>query len=146
MQNEIDIFLQEVRGQNVPKEDVVLEALPPQPSAGRLRPIAAPPPQSPPVQPASRGRLATVAPSVESHVGETLASHHLATNVGEGPAPLVHSDPRALGEMVALPSLGGKTAKASQSPIVNLFRDAKSVQQAILVNEILSKPKALRDS
>jgi hypothetical protein len=79
-------------------------------------------------------------------VGETLASHHLATHVGEKPAPLVHSDPRAAGEMVALPSLGGIAQKASRSPIVNLFRDSKSVQQAILVNEILSKPKALRDS
>jgi hypothetical protein len=143
VQNEIDIFLREVKGQSAPKEDVVLEALPPQ----RPRPSASPPP--PPMetaQPSTRVRLATVAPSVESHVGETLASHHLATNVGDKPPSLELPPTPTIGEMVAHKPLGGASREASKIPIANLFKERNSVRQAVLVNEILSKPKALRDS
>lgn len=59
VQNEIDIFLQDVRGQNASKEDVVLEALPPEKPGGRPRPVAPLSPQATqPAPPASRSRLA----------------------------------------------------------------------------------------
>jgi hypothetical protein len=141
VQNEIDIFLQEVRGKNIPDEDVVLESLPPEPARQPRRPVPQPPPHEQP-RPASRGRLA---PHVESHVGETLASHHLAAHVGEAQPSLDRPDPRTAGEMVALPTLGGQSPKQAGTPIVALFRNRESIQQAILVNEILSKPKSMRE-
>jgi hypothetical protein len=142
VKNEIDIFLQEVRGQTVPQEDVVLESLPPEAVRQRSRPTPPPPPPEPP-RPPQRARLGS---HVESHVGEALASHHLATNVGDAQPSLEMTDPRTAGEMVALPTLGGQSTKQSSAPIINLFRDRRSIQQAILVNEILSKPKSMRDS
>jgi hypothetical protein len=146
VQNEIDVFLQEVRGQNVPKEDVVLEALPPERPGGRPRPVApAPPPQPETAPPTGRNRLATVASSVESHVGETLASHHLATNVGDKP-PVAHlPTAQTGGEMVALQPLG-RPAAGARLPVISLFKERQTIRQAVLVNEILSKPKALRES
>jgi hypothetical protein len=143
VKNEIDIFLQEVKGQTVPPEDVVLEALPPGQARGRSR--ANVPPMPPEPQPVARPRLTSDSPHLESHVGETLASHHLSSNVGEPQPSANRPDPRTVGEMVALPTLGGQSPKTTATPIVNLFRNRQSIQQAILVNEILSKPKAMRE-
>ncbi len=81
VKSEIDMFLQEVRGQKIPQEDVVLEALPPEPPRRHSRPSPPPLPESP--RPTTRGRLSSFTTQVQSHVGETLASHHLASNVGE---------------------------------------------------------------
>ena len=135
VQNEIDIFLREVKGDTVvSEEDVVLESAPPQ-----RRPGLAPPAGE---ESEARGRLGTMTSHMESHVGETLASHHLETHVGESQPSLELPDPRAAGEMVAVQ---GRSAKATPLPIMGLLRSRQGIRQAILVNEILSKPKALRD-
>ena len=141
VQNEIDIFLREVRGETVPQEDVILESVPPQPVQQRTR--QAPPPLPQEMPRSARTPLGSVTPQVESHVGG-LASHHLASSVGKPAEPMQFADPRTAGEMVALQSLGGQTPKQA-GPIINLFRSQNSIRQAILVSEILAKPKALRE-
>ncbi len=137
VQNEIDIFLQEVRGERPADDDVVLEALPPEP---RRRP-APPPPNVPVREPAAprtphRGRLG----HMESHLDETLSSHHLESRMHEPRSP--RETPHQVGEMAALQPRG--TAKKTPLAIIQLLRDQQGVRQAMLVNEILSKPKSLR--
>jgi hypothetical protein len=140
VQSEIDIFLKEVRGETVPQEDVVLESVPPEP---RSRPALAPISEEP-ARSTSRGRLGSALPQLSPHVGETLANHHLASTVGETQPSRERHDPRTAGEMVALQSLGTQTSRQA-APIINLFRTKKSVQQAILVSEVLAKPKSMRE-
>lgn len=136
VQNEIDIFLKEVRGDTViDEDDVVLESVP---QTTRQRPGL----EAQSEEEGSRSRLGKMAPHLESHVGEHLASHHLESHVGEPQPKRESPDPRATGEMLAIQ---GKTAKSTPLPIAGLLKNREGIRQAIMVNEILSKPKALRD-
>lgn len=148
VQNEIDVFLKEVRGEATAAEepDIVVESLPPETSRRRSRSTPPPPPPEYVAEP-QRSRLSDrMAPHVQSHVGESLSSHHLESHFGEREEQPVDEslDPRAAGDIMALQP-GGQTRKAAPLPLVGMLKDRRGIRQAILVNEILSKPKALRD-
>lgn len=145
VKNEIDIFLKEVRGEAPQEDDIVVESLPPDASRRRSR-STPPPPRQPAPPEAQRGRLGRVASHVESHVGETLATHHLESHIGEREpqATPETKNPRAMGEMMAMQTKGQST-KTAPLPILGMLNNREGIRQAILVNEILSKPKALRD-
>jgi len=116
----------------VDEEDVVLESVPPQEQRRKKRQPA----REPAEQTERKRRLAS---HVESHVGESLSRHHLESHVGSQPTRR-ESSPGAVGEMVAL-----QRGSTKAPPILGLLKSRQGIRQAILVNEVLSKPKALRD-
>lgn len=142
MQNEIDIFLKEVRGEEtVSDDDVVVESVPPKSARQRRTRTASPPPQPPPTKSQESRRLGSVEANLDSHVGESLSSHHLASPMGEDPSQGERPDYRGVGEMVAIQ----KGRSTSALPVMQMLRDRQGLRNAILVNEILSKPKSLRE-
>ncbi len=143
VQNEIDIFLKEVRGQK-PEDDIVVESLPPEPRrrGGAPPPPVVPRPEAPPA-PRQRGRLGHISSHMDSHVGETLASHHLESHVGEPRPVLEVLEVDAAAQMAAMPSRGA--ANKTPLPMLALLRDKQGIRHAMIVNEVLSKPKSLRE-
>lgn len=146
VQNEIDIFLKEVRGEAPAEPDIVIESLPPETTRRRSRPTPPTPPTRPePLPEAQRSRMSRVGSHVESHVGESLSTHHLESHFGATePQPMPSPDPRAMGEVIAMQP-EGSSAKTAPLPMIGMLKNRQGIRQAILVNEILSKPKALRD-
>ncbi len=142
VQNDIDIFLQEVQGGGASDDEIMMDAVAPDPRrAPPPRPSAPPPP---PVEEPSRKRLSTMESQLDSHVGETLASHHLESHVGEPDSP-ISTGAKSSGDIAAVQPRGGRTGGKSSVPLIGLLKSRQGIQQAILVNEILSKPLALRD-
>ncbi len=172
VQSEIDAFLSEV-GAAPPKPQAPRPA-PPRPvpappaaqsQSARQRSAANQPRRrqptrtAPKAQPERRPPIGTPAPSagrqqvggsIASHVDQYISKHvtqHLDHDVDElVQADIVDSVNSHLGmrgrEMPAL--TGSAQAVPPADEIVRLLRDPAGIRQAILINEILSRPRALR--
>lgn len=163
LQNEIDAFLKQVRGKEAP-DDVPIEIVPEQerrPRPAGRRQQSKKPPQRPP-RPKPQQSEPHDAPGSEiaarqspgsRQLGEQVRSHHLEANVGEHVNQ--YMDDRVdegVADHLGAFSEGRRTA-AVQLPraaagrthkLVSLLRDPVGVRQAIVLNEILSRPKGRR--
>jgi hypothetical protein len=161
IQNEIDVFLQEVTGKKKPPEEVPIEIVPEQqrrprppvrpaaneprraaarPAAAQRAPAEARPASASGAPAAQRGRGARdlgsgVASHVQTYMAEhpgELAQHRLQPTLGKG--LLDESDAEA----------AEKAGSAVAQQIAAMIREPGGAQKAILINEILSRPKSLR--
>jgi len=162
LQNEIEVFLQEVQGRKKPENKPVAQAppeLPPrQPEARpkrsrqpqqRKRPSTAQRPKKP-----ARSK----APLAQSPASTEIKNPELGTGVGglkdrhldskidqsvsEHMTHLDHLEPGIAPANRAAAS--GERSNAASQQIGNLLRDPAGVRQAILLNEILSRPVGMR--
>jgi hypothetical protein len=172
LQSEIDSFLQEVGGGR-PRErvdEVAIEIVPDEERSLRRRQRPRPqsrPAQQPsaPVEPeqlserhlTSSIRTRTIGRGLREHVAEYMADDHIDERVEQDMDHSVGSDWATHGEHVATgagdvefapPPAGGTSpygaAPVTTHEIVNLLRNPATIRQAILVSEILSRPKSQR--
>lgn len=159
LQNEIEVFLQEVQGRKRP-QDKPRAAAPPVPEQVRERPPRRarpkrPAPQARRTQPAARrqAKPETRQPdrkSVQEKVAKELEplaagldERHLKSQIdGSVAEHLKHLESNLTPSLEVLPEVVAEQASAGR--IGELLRDPTGVRQAILLNEILSRPVGLR--
>ena len=146
VQNEIDIFLQEVRGEKLADDDVVMEVPPPEPrrrgTPPRLRRPLFPSRNPRPFRDSGAG-WGTSRPTWIRTWAKRFPAITWKTTWASCARCMETPNARLAAEMAALESRG--TAKQPPLSIIGLLRDQQGIRQAILVNEILSKPKSLRE-
>lgn len=164
LNQEIDIFLQEVGGRRPAAQTPQAAPAPePAPAAPRERTLVqqtrpAQAPTAPPPRPRDKPRrVVRSRPSnlderrkvVAEELGERIRSHHVQTAIGHEATgnvaplgtPLAATTPAAQGV-----ELTPAAAAAASRPgdIAMLVRSPANVRQAILLSEILARPRALR--
>jgi hypothetical protein len=154
VRTEIETFLEELN-------DSSRKRPPARPAAERPRPPAAksakkPAKPVPPMAPPKSQRVAKPVASLSqqhlptSQLGEGLRSHlssymsqdRIATEVRQDMPNRIAAEVRA--DFGARPSAAAPVTAAPVHPVITLLRDPLGVRQAIAVQEILQKPKALR--
>jgi len=146
--NEIENLLQELSGdKRKPKaEQREQQARPARPPAERAKPKPKPQQQRPggppPYTPSRSTSRPTDAKLPSANLGGGVRSHHLANQIDAGvkqeiTTPVQHD----LGNPIAA---AAPVQERPVHPLVKVLRDPNGVRQAILLNEILQRPKSAR--
>lgn len=145
--NELEDLLQELTVEKRKPNPAPPPPRPPKPQADRSRqkqkaPRPGAPPPYAPSRPATKASDLKSAPSLpKSNIGGTVRSQQLGHRVDDAVALDITSGVQQdLGMRAPIVS----TPSPTVHPLVSVLRDPNGVRQAVLLNEILQRPKSLR--
>lgn len=145
--SEIDAFLREVNSSrgNVDEEDEPLIEVVREPTRRPRRRQPEPAPPRPPATRSQRGRPVTTGPSdIESHAAELGSG--LRSHVQSYMADHLEQDVDAhLGDRAAEMPVEIVVAQPEVHPLVARLRDPQGARNAILLAEVLTRPRTFRD-
>lgn len=170
LQNEIDVFLREVGAKNKPQQAGAERRLPaaprqpPEPPRRARQPLqrsdsqtAVKPAQSPPQREQRKRSFeerkspvsTELGKEVRTHVSQYMQAERLPTHAASGLGQeVVASVADHLGKFTAITPAPMSDAPpppvTAANTIASMLRNPNSVRQAILINEVLARPKALR--
>jgi hypothetical protein len=142
--SEIEELLQELSGERRRPKAEQPRPQKPQPERAKAKPKPAPPSRtanlSPKVETRSLPRVASGLPS--PNLGESIRTHQLGNQIDVAvQKEIVTAVQQDLGRATA--TLGGSQERPVH-PLVKLLRDPNGVRQAVMLNEILQRPKSTR--
>lgn len=159
MRTEVETFLEEISAPNVKRPPA--KANPPQRPAERPRPAAsksgkksakqqpvAKPKQAPkPIASLSEKHLrsSNLGEGVRAHVTDYMQSERIAAEVRQDLAGLIPAQVQAkIGRGASVSAVATSTAAAPVHPLITLLRNPQGIRQAIVLQEILKRPKSLQ--
>jgi hypothetical protein len=150
---EIETFLEEISG-GAPKRPPARAQPPNRPPAAKIaKKPGKPPPKAKPARPTkpdsplAEKHLASsnLGSGLRSHVSTYMQADRVSAEVKQDLKSRISDDVQAdLGPASLTAAASTSTAPAPVHPLVALLRDPRGVRQAIALQEILQKPKALR--
>ncbi len=152
VRSEIETFLEELSG-NAPKRPPARPQPPNKPPVAKApkKPNKQPPGEKPPKAPKPVASLAdkhlgssNLGSGVRSHVSSYMQKDRVAAEVQQDLKNRIADEVRADLGSAKMTSTAAVVKPAPVHPLVTLLRDPQGVRQAIALQEILQKPRALR--
>lgn len=162
MRTEIETFLEEISTAANPNRPPAKTNAPPRPAerprppgakagkkSGKPQPGAKPQKTPKPIASLAEQHLASsnLGAGVRSHVSDYMQPERIAAEVKQDLAGLIPAQVQAeIGRGKSISGVATSTAAEPIHPLITLLRNPQGVRQAIVLQEILQRPKALRRS
>ncbi len=160
MRTEIETFLEEISSAANPNRPPAKTNAPPRPAErprpagakagkkpGKPQPGAKPQKGPKPIASLAEKHLSSsnLGEGVRSHVSDYMQPERIAAEVQQDLAGLIPAQVQAeIGRGKSVSGVATSTASAPIHPLITLLRNPQGVRQAIVLQEILQRPKALR--